>query len=219
MLLTIINIVLSLVFAYLIGAIPTAFIFAKILKGVDIRKYGSGNVGATNAFRVLGKVPGVVVLIIDIAKGLICTTFLADFASLPQMDMDIWRIVLGVVAVAGHNWTLFLRFKGGKGIATSLGVLIGLAVKIAGIRIILALLVAIWLAIFFLFGFVSLASIIAGICLPIFMLLFSQSFALVCLGVVFCLFVVFRHKANIRRLLNREEPRVSFSLFKRKRFP
>ncbi len=217
MLLTIINIVLSLVFAYLIGAIPTAYIFAKFLKGVDIRKYGSGNVGATNAFRVLGKVPGTIVLIIDIAKGLVCTTFLADFANLEQMD--IWRVVLGVVAVAGHNWTVFLRFKGGKGMATSLGVLIGLAIKITGIRIILALLLVIWLAMFFIFGFVSLASIIAGIFLPIFMVLFSQPFALVCLGAVFCLFVAFRHKANIRRLLSREEPRIDFSSLKRKRFP
>jgi Predicted membrane protein len=147
MLLLIIKIVLSLIAAYLIGSIPTAFIFAKFLKGLDIRKAGSGNVGATNAFRVLGKLPGILVLVIDIIKGLICTTLIADF--LPVAWINIWRIVLGVVVVVGHNWTIFLNFKGGKGMATSLGVLIGLAIKISGIRIVLALSVGVWLFLFY----------------------------------------------------------------------
>lgn len=217
MLLLIIKIVLSLIAAYLIGSIPTAFIFAKFLKGLDIRKAGSGNVGATNAFRVLGKLPGIFVLVIDIIKGLVCTTLIADFLPVPWIN--IWRIILGIVVVVGHNWTVFLNFKGGKGMATSLGVLIGLAIKISGIRIVLALSVGVWLILFLLFGFVSLASIIAGVCLPLFMVVFNQELALVILGVIFCLFVVLRHRSNIRRLLNKEEPQVKFALLNRKRFP
>ncbi len=217
MLLTTLKIILSLITAYIIGSIPTAYLFAKLFKGVDIRKFGSGNVGATNAFRVLGKLPGILVLIIDIIKGLICPTLIVDFADLPQMD--VWRIILSVVVVMGHNWTIFLKFKGGKGMATSLGALIGLAVKIEGTRFVLALSVVVWLFIFLLFGFVSLASIVAGISLPIFMVAFNQPVELVSLGVVLCLFMVFRHKANIRRLLNKEEPQLKFALLKRKRFP
>ncbi len=215
--LTTIKIILSLIAAYLIGSIPTAYIFARLLKGVDIRKLGSGNVGATNAFRVLGKLPGILILLIDIIKGFICPAFIADLTILPQMEL--WRIILGVAAVAGHNWTIFLGFKGGKGMATSLGVLIGLAVKIAGIRIILTLSIAVWLVFFLFFGFVSLASIVAALSLPIFMAVFDQELPLVILGIVFCIFVVIRHKNNIRRLLNREEPQVRFSFLKRNRFP
>lgn len=206
MLLTAIKIILSIIAAYLIGSIPTAYIFAKIFKGIDIRSAGSGNVGATNAFRVLGKLPGILVLIIDIAKGVISTALLADFTTFP--DMLVWRVVLGLIVVIGHNWTIFLRFKGGKGMATSLGVLIGLALKTEGLILILGLLILIWLVLFLLFGFVSLASITAGICLPIFMLIFNQPFVLIILGIIFCLFVVFRHKANIHRLLKGQEPRV-----------
>lgn len=217
MLPTAIKIILSIFASYLIGSIPTAYILAKLFKGIDIRDAGSGNVGATNAFRVLGKLPGILVLIIDIAKGLICTTILADFVSLP--DMQLWRVILGVVAVMGHNWTIFLKFKGGKGMATSLGVLIGLALKIEGLSLILGLSIVVWLVLFLLLGFVSLSSIISGICLPIFMLVFNQSLPLIILGIILCLFVVFRHKANIRRLLNREEPQIKFALLKRKRFP
>lgn len=217
MLLQTLKIILSLIAAYLIGAIPSAYLFAKFFQGVDIRKFGSGNVGATNAFRVLGRLAGVLVLIADIAKGLVCTTLLADFLVLPQMEL--WRIILGVVVVIGHNWTIFLRFKGGKGMATSLGVLIGIAIEIASTRVILALLVLVWVIIFLWFGFVSLASIVVGVCLPIFMAVFNQSLPLVILGIIFCSFIVLRHKANIRRLLNKEEPQVRFAFLKRKRFP
>ena len=116
--LLVIRITLSVVISYLIGSIPTAYIFGKKLKGIDIRKHGSGNMGATNAIRVLGKGPGTLVLLIDIAKGIIPTTIMADLLG----TTDLWmRLVWGLIAVCGHNWTVFLQFKGGKGIATGLG--------------------------------------------------------------------------------------------------
>ncbi len=207
-----VKIVLSLIASYLIGSIPTAYLFGKIYKGIDIRQFGSGNVGATNAFRVLGKIPGIIVLIVDMAKGLVATTLVADLSGLQG---NIYYVVLGLTVVAGHNWTIFLRFKGGKGIATSLGVLIGLTIKIVSIRPVLGLSVFIWLAVFLSTGFVSLASVMASFLLPILMVVFSQSFEVTALGVILCIFVVFRHKTNIKRLLSGEEPRVNLP-FKKK---
>ena len=107
-------------FAYLIGSIPVAYIFGRVLKGLDIREHGSGNMGATNAFRVLGKGPGTMVLILDILKGIIPVTLLANVFGLRDA---LSLVIISVAAVAGHNWTVFLGFKGGKGMATSLGIL------------------------------------------------------------------------------------------------
>lgn len=208
------KLIFSLAVGYLIGAIPTAYIIGKLYKRMDIRLYGSGNVGATNAFRVLGKAPGMAVLVIDTLKGMIPTTLVADVFGLEGI---FHRVLLGVAAVVGHNWTVFLQFKGGKGIATSLGVLIGLTIKIAPIRPVLFFSVAVWLAVFLTTGFVSLASIVAAVLLPLFMVISHQSLALVSLGIIFCLFVVIRHRPNIKRLLSGEESRVN--LFSKKNAP
>ena len=117
----VLKIVFAVIASYLIGAIPTAYIFGRVLKKIDIRQHGSGNVGATNAFRILGKGPGAAVLLIDVLKGAIVTSLVADIFGLTD---PLMRVFLGVVVVCGHNWTVFLNFKGGKGIATSLGVLV-----------------------------------------------------------------------------------------------
>ncbi|MDP3143629.1 MAG: glycerol-3-phosphate 1-O-acyltransferase PlsY [Candidatus Omnitrophota bacterium] len=208
--------VLSLLIAYLVGSFPTAFIFGKFYKSIDIRQHGSGNVGATNAFRILGKLPGFIVLIIDVLKGLICPTLIADFFG---QDILLSRVLLAVIAVAGHNWTVFLRFKGGKGMATSLGVLIGLAIKAAILRPVLLICLAVWVISFILSGIVSLSSIIAAVSLPILLVFFSAPIELVVLGIVFCAFVVLRHRPNISRLINREEHQIFTPPFQRKRFP
>lgn len=213
---SIIKTVFSLLIAYLAGSFPTAFVFGKFYKRIDIRQHGSGNVGATNAFRILGKLPGIIVLIIDIFKGMICPTLIADFFG---QDILLSRILLAVVAVAGHNWTVFLRFKGGKGMATSLGVLIGLAIKAAILRPILLICVAVWVISFILSGIVSLSSIIAAVSLPILLVIFCAPIELVVLGIVFCAFIVLKHKSNISRLINREEHRIFTPPFQRKRFP
>lgn len=213
MFLPIIKFTLSLLVTYLIGSFPTAFVFAKLYKRIDIRQYGSGNIGATNAFRILGKLPGIIVLIIDIFKGLICPTLIADLFG--QVAL-INRMVLGIAVVVGHNWTLFLKFKGGKGMATGLGVLIGLAIKVPVVRPVLLLSVLIWIVTFSLSGIVSLSSIVAAFFLPILMVFFSVPLELIVLGIIFCAFVVLRHQSNISRLLKKEEPRVFTPFLKRK---
>jgi glycerol-3-phosphate acyltransferase PlsY len=214
--LTAVRLITALIVSYLIGSIPTAYIFGKLIKKIDIRKYGSGNVGATNAFRVLGRPVGILVLAIDILKGMFATTIVPDRFGI---GMDIFRMLIGIAAVSGHNWTIFLNFKGGKGVATSVGVLFGLSLSIPNLSLIFGLIVIVWLIVLFITGFVSLSSMIAAFCLPVFMLVFKQSFELVILGVIFCIFIVWRHKLNIKRLLSGNESRLKFSIFKRKRFP
>lgn len=207
------SIFFGILLSYLIGSIPTAYIFGKLSKGIDIRQHGSGNVGATNVFRVLGKGPGIIVLVIDILKGVLAVALIADLLGLTDI---LYRILLGLCAVSGHNWTIFLKFKGGKGIATSFGVLIGLTIKIAAIRMVLLVTVLGWLIIFLSTGYVSLASIVAAIILPIAMVATSQDILLVLLGVIFCIFIVLRHRPNIKRLLNGQEHQAPLSYLKKK---
>lgn len=209
----ILQIILSAALSYLIGAVPTGYLFGKFLKGIDIRQHGSGNMGATNVLRVLGKGPGAAVLILDIIKGIIPTTLIAG---LFHMDSIGGRVFLGVVAVAGHNWTVFLNFKGGKGIATSLGVLIGLTIAIDAIRPVLFYTLLSWAVIFALSGYVSLASIVAATILPIVSVLTYQDIIIIFLGIIFCLFVVVRHRPNIKRLLKGEESRIFKPFWARK---
>ena len=203
---------LAIISAYLLGSIPTAYIYGKLYKGIDIRQHGSGNVGATNVFRVLGKKPGIIVLLLDVLKGVIAVAVAADIFGLTE---NIYRLVLAICVVSGHNWTIFLKFKGGKGIATSLGVLIGLTIKIISIRPVLLFTLLIWVISFFISNIISLASMIAAICLPFIMIFTNQPFEIVCLGVVFCIFVVVRHRPNIKRLLSGQEPRVPIPFLKK----
>lgn len=203
----VLNVVGAVIVSYLIGAIPTAYIFGRALKGIDIRQHGSGNVGATNAFRILGKGPGTAVLLLDVLKGAVVTSLVADLFG--QTD-PLMRVILGIIVVCGHNWTVFLNFKGGKGIATSLGVLVGLTIAIASIRPVVLYTFLSWIMTFLVSGYVSLASIIAAIILPVLALIFPQPFAVIMLSVILCVFVVLRHRPNITRLLERKEGRVRF---------
>jgi len=204
---------ISAVLAYLIGSIPVAYIFGRVLKNLDIREHGSGNMGATNAFRVLGKGPGWVVLILDIIKGIIPVTLLANAFGLTDA---LSLVIIAVAAVAGHNWTIFLGFKGGKGMATSLGVLIGLAIQFQVLRIILLWVIMTWLSLFLLFGFVSLASIIAAVVFPVLMVIYLEPLPLIIMSMILCVFIVFRHSSNIKRLAKGQENRVSFPFRKNK---
>lgn len=207
------NYLLAVLLAYLFGAIPTAYIFGRLIKKIDIRQHGSGNVGATNAFRILGKGPGSCVLLIDVLKGVIAT---AAVSYVLHLNEPYWQVILGLVAVCGHNWTVFLSFKGGKGIATSLGVLIGLTIAIVSIRMVVGLTFLTWVVIFLATGYVSLASIVASVMFPILTLVFPQPFAVIILAVVLCVFVVLRHRSNISRLLERKESKVRFPWHKSK---
>jgi glycerol-3-phosphate acyltransferase PlsY len=144
---------LQLLGAYLLGAIPFAYIAGRLLRGIDIRQHGSGNVGATNVFRVLGKGPGAAVLALDLGKGWLAAAWLptlgavsssAAFFSDSAVDKPWWPCVLGLAAVLGHSFTLFLGFKGGKGVATSAGVFLGLAPHATSWVLLLFILTLLW---------------------------------------------------------------------------
>jgi acyl phosphate:glycerol-3-phosphate acyltransferase len=204
--------IIALLISYLIGAIPTAYLFGRVLKGIDIRKVGSGNVGATNALRVLGRGPGIAVLVLDILKGFVVVVFLGSyFADKPVLLLQQnLCILMGLSCICGHNWTVFLQFKGGKGIATTFGVLLGLSLKVAGLKFVIGLLILVWFVVFFGFRIVSLASICSALAFPIFSYLLKQSLLFICLSLLLSVFVLIRHKANLVRIFQGKEPRLYF---------
>lgn len=197
---------ISLLISYLIGSIPTSYIFGKVLRGIDIRQFGSGNVGATNVYRVVGKLPGALVLVIDVLKGLLCVTLVASlFLRLGiMMDAEIYRLSLGLAAIIGHIWTVFLKFKGGKGVATSAGVLIGIAPKIFVLGLI------IWIAVFLWKRYVSLSSISSAVSIPVFFSILSYPASYVIFTSLICAIMVYKHLPNIRRLVRGEESKIAF---------
>ncbi|MFA4854454.1 MAG: glycerol-3-phosphate 1-O-acyltransferase PlsY [Candidatus Omnitrophota bacterium] len=205
--------IIALLSSYLIGSLPTAYLFGRMLKGIDIRKVGSGNVGATNAMRVLGRGPGITVLLLDILKGFIVVVLLGNyFVAKPVLwQAQNLRIIMGLCCICGHNWTIFLQFRGGKGIATSFGVLLGLALKINGLNIIIVILIITWVTVFFIWRIVSLASIISAVILPIACLFFKQPGLLIAVSLVLCVFVIIRHKTNLARIFRGKEPRLYFT--------
>jgi glycerol-3-phosphate acyltransferase PlsY len=149
---------------------------------------------------------------LDIIKGIIPVTLLANAFGLGDA---LSLVIIAIAAVSGHNWTVFLGFKGGKGMATSLGVLIGLAIQLPGLRIVLGLATLIWLVLFIALGYVSIASISAAVALPILMVVFEAPFPMKVMAIVLCVFIVFRHSSNIKRLVRGQENRVSFPFRKR----
>jgi len=205
-------IILGILVSYLIGSIPTAYIFGRFLKGIDIRKAGSGNIGATNALRVLGKGPGITVLFIDILKGFLAVTLLGNalVSKSTLISDETLRILLGISCICGHNWTVFLRFKGGKGVATTFGVLLGLSLEIASLKLVLGLVILIWFLTFIIVGIVSIASVLSGITLPIFIITFRLSPTLIFLSILLCAFIILRHRTNLKRVLEGKEKRLTF---------
>ena len=193
---------------YLLGSIPTGYLVAKA-KGIDIRTVGSGNIGATNAFRVLGNTAGTAVLLADGLKGYAACAWLCDallrLLEVPSAEVETHRIVAGIAAVLGHNYTCWLRFKGGKGIATTAGVYFALAPLAVSIAI------GAWIVLFLTTRFVSIASLAAAVALPT-AVWFTMKGS-VFLGVVTTalgLLAIFKHKANIQRLIAGTESRVQF---------
>lgn len=192
---------ISCLAAYLIGSVPTGFLMTKIFLGSDIRDSGSKNVGATNVYRVAGKLPGLLTLIIDITKGIIVVTLVVEFSYtyLPNVDYIFYKTLLGLIAILGHIYSVFLKFKGGKGVATTIGVTAIIA------PLVLLTSLAVWLIVFIPTSYVSLGSLAFGISLPISALLFGQPFYVVMFCVILCAINTYKHKDNIKRLLNKEE--------------
>ncbi len=203
--------IVLIVSAYLLGSIPTAVWIGKFFYKIDVREHGSGNAGATNTFRVLGFKAGIPVLVIDIAKG-IAATALVNFTNIvPNTNPYInYQIVFGMSALLGHIFPLFAGFRGGKGVATILGVVMGIHLASAAIAI------GIFVFVLMIFKYVSLSSMSAGLSFPIIVLtLFPNSpHSLVVFSVVVALLLVITHKKNIDRLLKKQESKVF--LFKKK---
>lgn len=203
--------IFGILLSYFIGSIPTAYILGKLSKGIDIRRHGSGNVGATNAFRVLGPGIGITVLALDALKGVVCVVWVADFVlKYYYFNELLTRVLCAVIAVLGHSFTIFLKFKGGKGMAATLGVMIGLALKVPTLGIILMIEILIWLVVFLISRIVSLASLVSALFLPLLLIAFKQSRPLIIMSLSLSLFIIYRHKSNIFRLLHNQEPRLNF---------
>ncbi|MBD3378886.1 MAG: glycerol-3-phosphate 1-O-acyltransferase PlsY [Candidatus Omnitrophica bacterium] len=202
-----IYLLISVPLAYLLGSVPTGYIFAKALKGIDIREHGSGNVGATNVYRVVGKGPGLVVFALDLLKGSVAVMLIPKLMGsiLPQastISNENIKILLGAAAILGHIWTIFLRFKGGKGVATTAGVMTALS------PVLLLICLSIWIIVFSITHYVSMASIIASVCLPVVAVIMGKDLEFVLFCSILCLVGVFAHRANIKRLLRGEEKKI-----------
>ena len=190
--------------SYLLGAIPLGLVFARF-KGVDIRKVGSGNIGATNVFRCVSKPLGVATFMGDAVKGFIPAFFFPRLAEgLLHTEAAAWLgLVCGCAAIAGHNWPVYLGFKGGKGVSTSAGMLIGLAPAAAGIGALA------WVALVAATRFVSVASMGAAAAVPLagWWLYARDGLLLPSALTVLGLLVIWKHRANIQRLMRGEEHR------------
>ena len=197
----VLSFLLAVLSSYLIGSIPTGFLMTSIFAGVDIRNAGSKNVGATNVYRIAGKLPGMLTLLIDIGKGVLVVTLVARFYYLfiPDIDYVFFTTFLGLIAIFGHIWSVFLKFKGGKGVATTIGV----TAMLAPIPLIISLLI--WLGIFIPTNYVSLGSLAFGLSLPICAVILNKPFYVVMFCVVICLLNTYKHKDNIKRLIKGEE--------------
>jgi len=191
-----------IIFAYLCGAIPFAYILTKIFAGVDIRTIGSGNPGTTNVFRAAGKKVGIVVFILDISKGFI-PVFFASYID-PSF---IFAFIIAVCAMCGHIYTVFLKFKGGKGVATGLGVFLALTPIPTTIAFIVFILV------FLLSGYVSLGSISASIILPIAAYFFNYNCEFIIFASIIAIVIIYKHKSNIKRLISGSENK--FNIFRK----
>jgi len=221
--------------SYVIGSIPTSLMAGKLLKGIDIRQFGSGNAGGTNAFRVLGWKPGLIVTLIDIVKGVVAAVSVVAFfrhhpiGAFPDINEVALRLLAGMSAVIGHVFTLFAGFKGGKGVSTAAGMLIGIA------PVSMLIVVGIFLLTVYLSRHVSVASMLAAIAFPLIIavrkyffelgggldyyvklfgsqLFFHDSldYHLMIFGLIVALAILYTHRANIRRLISGTESRVTF---------
>lgn len=215
------NLIVILILSYLVGSIPTSIIISKMVRGIDIREHGSGNAGGSNVFRVLGWKYGVLVIILDALKGALAVVVVSRlyFGSFPFPnatpfdDFTLVQIIAGISAVFGHIWTVFANFKGGKGIATSLGFLVAI------ITVDLLLALAVFSIVVLVSRYISLGSVIAAISVPIIMVVRENIFNVDISGyhtilpfTIFLAFlVIYTHRSNISRLLNGNESKITLS--------
>ena len=180
--------------SYLIGSFPSGYLIGR-LKGIDIRRVGSGNIGATNVYRTLGKGPAILTFLLDVGKGIVAVV-------LGKLTGNSWfPLFAGLLAILGHNYSAFLSLKGGKGVATGFGVIIGLF-PLAALFIFL-----VWSGTLLISGYVSISSLVASFSLPLF-LLWQEKKGMAILALIIFLFILYSHRENIKRLVKGKEPKV-----------
>ncbi|MFQ6614255.1 MAG: glycerol-3-phosphate 1-O-acyltransferase PlsY [Fidelibacterota bacterium] len=209
-----------LFFSYLTGSFPTSILAGKITRGIDIREHGSGNAGGTNVFRVLGWKPALVVVIVDIFKGWLPVGFYAGFmfTRQPIGDLGVLQLLCGFSAVLGHTYTIFAGFKGGKGVGTLAGMLLGL------FPIVFPLCLAVFILVLIFTGYVSVSSMSAAISLPVFLLLLPPltglspaPMSLLVFSLLVPWFIIYTHRSNILRLREGTENRFEKAMIFRKK--
>lgn len=185
--------------SYFLGAVPASYVAGRLARGIDLREHGSGNLGATNAFRVLG--PGVAapVMLFDLLKGFAPVWLFPRWAGTSPESW--WPLAFGAAAIVGHVFSVYVRFRGGKGVATGAGVFLALAPLAVGVAF------AVWLAALWLGRMVSLASILAALTVVPLLFVADAPPAVRALGVAVAAFIVFAHRANVGRILRGEEHR------------
>lgn len=205
---TVFQITGAIVLSYLLGSVPFGVVIGKLFYKKDIREMGSKNIGATNIMRTFGMLPGVSVLLLDALKGLLSVVFFPGFFGLNVADNFSYLMLLtvsifcGLAAIAGHNWPVFLGFKGGKGVATSVGIALALAPKEAGIAF------AAFILLVLITRYVSVGSIFGSIIFLTAIFVLEEPLPLMLFGGLACVMIIFRHIPNIKRLLNGTENKV-----------
>lgn len=201
--------VLVLLAAYLLGSFPTGYLAARLLKGIDIRDQGSGSIGATNVLRTLGKGPAIVVLLVDAAKGALALAlahFAYSFAPQGQLSLPTLVALAGITAVFGHSWPIWLNFKGGKSVATSLGILLAMSWQVGVCSL------GVFAVVLAISRIVSLSSIAGALAVSILMILLNQPLPYQLFAIAAGIYVIWRHRSNIQRLLAGTEPQIGQKL-------
>lgn len=196
------NLFIVFIVSYFLGAIPFAYIMTKLITGKDIRKIGSGNVGATNAARILGLKYGFLVAALDILKGILAV-FIARALILAESPR-YFLLIASLLVITGHNWSIFLRFAGGKGVAATFGVLVFLY------PLPMFFSLALWLILVVLSRYVSLASIVAALAAPILVLIMHRNIYDLVFVSIFAILIIYRHIPNIKRLLKGNENKLKW---------
>ncbi|WP_066062622.1 glycerol-3-phosphate 1-O-acyltransferase PlsY [Neobacillus soli] len=191
------QIILVLILAYLLGSIPSGLVIGKVFYKTDIREHGSGNLGGTNTFRTLGVKAGLAVTMADILKGTLA-------ASLPILfNMDMNPLLAGIFAVIGHTYPIFAGFRGGKAVATSGGVVL-LCAPFMFLTVLVIFFISLYIT-----KYVSLSSMLAGVCAVIYAIIIRDLPLLIVVALL-ASFVIYRHRANIKRIINKTEPKIKW---------
>ena len=202
------SIILTGIAAYLIGAIPTAVWYGKRFFKTDVRQHGSGNAGATNVFRILGKKAGIIVLLIDVFKGVVATSlpyFLLERNLVSSINLPFFQLGYGILAVIGHVYPVYVGFKGGKGVATMLGVMVALVPLVSLVCFL------IFVAVVAFSKYVSLGSMLAAVSFPVAIGILGYPMIYLGFSIVSAAFIVYKHRTNIQRILAGSESRFEWS--------